>query len=535
MSMTKPKTGEKSKGAKSTAKAAVKAPEKSISKTKTSPTHGKKTVFRSGKSVKRASLEKAVAKVNIDDLGSLPHSYGTNSIFLVAQEPHWLFTYWDIDISRHPGGPCHLRVQDECGVLEQEITVPFETRNWYVPVKEAGKKYAVELGFYRGKVWKTLARSSTVATPRDRLSESPRFDYATIPLHIGFQRLVETITNSMSCEQNLVPALAELQRSVVHGGSSGYPLQANERSILTTLLGSEFLAELSSAQWGSEQLHSAIHRRLHERLGSGELGELMARLQLGHAESSLFSMFSKLREEMVSSSGNLASAGLVERLAAGLSSWMSSWSAGAPGGLAALSSGALASGEISSAALSSSTFSSGALSMGVLSSGAVASWAGGASETIPWNLSSWAGLETNSAETLASWSQLSGWLSAIGSSWSGINLSSFEQAALSSWTTSARSSWGAGASSSWGASESSFGLAASEDGLDFSAEITVRGQTHPQGRIMVDGQSVEVHRDGSFEHKVVFSGGHGTVPIEAIGPDGRHTRRTAILFQPATV
>lgn len=536
--MTKSKTGEKSQGAKSAAKAADKAPGKSISKT--SPTSGKKSVVQSRKSAKRALLEKTVAKADIDNLGSLPRSYGTNSIFLVAQEPHWLFTYWDIDISRHPGGPCHLRLEDESGLLEEEITVPFETRNWYLPVKEAGKKYAVELGFYRGKTWKTLARSLTVATPRDRLSESPRFDYATIPLHIGFQRLVETITNSMSCEQNLVPALAELQRSVVHGGSSGYPLQANERAILTTLLGSEFLAELSSAQWGSEEIHSAIHRRLQERLGSGELGELMARLQLGHAESSLFSMFSKLREEMVSASGNLASAVLAERLAAGLSSWLSSWSAGAPGGLAALSSGAFSSGEISGGALSSGALSSGALSsaalsMGVLSSGAVASWAGGASETTPWNLSSWAGLETNSAETLASWNQLSSWLAAIGSSWSGINLSSFEQAALSSWTTSAMSSWGAGASSSWGASENSFGLAASEGGLDFSAEITVRGQTHPQGRILVDGQSVEVRGDGSFEHKVVFSGGRGTVPIEAIGPDGRHTHRTAILLQPATV
>ena len=105
-------------------------------------------------------------------------------------------------------------------------------------------------------------------------------------------------------------------------------LGANERAILATLLGSEFLAELSSAQWGSEELHSAIHARLQERLGSGELGELLARLQLGQMESSLFSMFSKLGAETVSASGNLSSAGLAEQLAAGLSSWLSSWSAG---------------------------------------------------------------------------------------------------------------------------------------------------------------------------------------------------------------
>lgn len=514
MSTTKPKAGEKSKGDKSAAKAADKAPGKSVSKTKTSAVAGKK-------SVRRALLEKAVSRVDIDKLGPLPHSYGTNSIFLAAQEPRWLFTYWDIEISRHPGGPCVLRVEDESGAIDQEINVPFEARNWYVPVKEAGKNYRVELGFYRGKTWKSLARSAGVATPRDSISESDRFDFATVPIHVGFQRLVETITNSMSFEQNLVPALAELQRSVTHGGYSAYPLQANERAILTTLLGSEFLARISSAQWGSEQLHSAIHARLQERLASGELGELLARLQLGQMESSLFSMFSKLGAEMVSGSGNFSSAGLAERLAAGLSSWLSSWSAGAPGGLAELSSGAL---------------SSGALSMGGLSSAAGASWAGGDSQAAPFNLSSWAGIETNSAETLASWNQLSSWLVAIGSSWGGINLSSFEQAALSSWASSAMSSWWEGSSaSSWGSSENSFGLATSPSALDFSAEITVRGQTHPQGRLWVDGQSVAVRGDGSFEHKVVLSGGRGSVPIEAIGPDGKSTHRTAILLQPASV
>lgn len=504
MSTTKTKAGVKSKGAKS----ADNAPGKSISKTKTSAAAGKK-------SARRATLERAVSRVDIDKLGSLPHSYGTNSIFLAAQEPRWLFTYWDIEISRHPGGPCILRVEDESGAIDQEISVPFETRNWYVPVKEAGKKYTVEIGFYRGKSWTALARSLTVATPRDRISESARFDYATVPLHIGFQRLVETITNSMSFEQNLVPALAELQRTVAHGGSSAYPLQANERAILATLLGSEFLAELSSAQWGSEELHSAIHARLQERLGSGELGELLARLQLGQMESSLFSIFSKLGAETVSASGNLSSAGFAELLAAGLSSWLSSWSAGAPGGLAALSSGALA--------------------MGGRSSGGVTSWSGGASESIPFNLTSWAGIETNSAETLASWNQLSSWLTAIGSSWCRINLSSFEQAALSSWSSSAMSSWESGASSSWGSSENSFGLASSQPALQLSAEITVRGQTNPQNRVLVDGRFVEVRGDGFFEHKLVVSGGGGAVPIEALGPDGKPSQRTQILLQPVSL
>ncbi len=78
--------------------------------------------------------------VDLDQLGSLPQSYGSDTIFLVAQEPHWLFTYWDIDISRHPGGQTFLRVYEGEKTVEAEIEVPFETRNWYIPVKQAGSQ-----------------------------------------------------------------------------------------------------------------------------------------------------------------------------------------------------------------------------------------------------------------------------------------------------------------------------------------------------------------------------------------------------------
>jgi hypothetical protein len=51
----------------------------------------------------------------------------------------------------------------------------------------------------------------------------------------------------------------------------------------------------------------------------------------------------------------------------------------------------------------------------------------------------------------------------------------------------------------------------------------------------VDGLSVEVRGDGSFEHKVFVGGGGRVVPIEALSPDGRSTQRTAILLQAATI
>ncbi len=126
----------------------------------------------------------AISKIS----GNSREVTGSTRFFLVAQEPHWLFTYWDIDITRHPGGKTLLRVYESEEVLEAEIEVPFETRNWYIPVTKAGSNYVVEIGYYRGDVWNPLARSVGIQTPPEGLSESDKFDYATIPFHVSFQK-----------------------------------------------------------------------------------------------------------------------------------------------------------------------------------------------------------------------------------------------------------------------------------------------------------------------------------------------------------
>jgi hypothetical protein len=49
----------------------------------------------------------------------------------------------------------------------------------------------VEIGYHRGTVWNVIARSYTIETPLDRLSDSDQFGFATIPLHLSFQKLME--------------------------------------------------------------------------------------------------------------------------------------------------------------------------------------------------------------------------------------------------------------------------------------------------------------------------------------------------------
>ena len=498
---------------------------------------------RMGTSVKLSTKKAAEPSISIDDLGALPRSYGDNSIFLVAQDPHWLFTYWDIDISRHPGGPCHLRVESGGGMIDQEIEVPFETRNWYIPVKSAGESYAVEIGFYRSKQWNVIGRSGIVATPRNRISESTQFDFATIPLHLSFQKLVQTIERSFYRENKAGAGHLHSGGAQPQQAKVAFPLEEKERGILTALLGSAFMENLSSVSMSSEDLHAAIRHILNERLGSGELPESIARLQLGQAESSLFSAFSQLKQELTSSSSNASSAGLVERMSFGLTSWvaaaLSSWSGAAQGswsGAAQSSFGAASQGNWSAAAEGSW----GATAQGSWSGAAETSW--GAAAESSWSSametfasgpvsSSWnSGMETSASGLSASWNTLSSWLESTSASWSNVVLSSWSEAGLSS-LEQLTSSW-ENASSSWGASEnsSSFSNAVPNE-FSRETQISLSGRTHPQASIQIDGCQVPVRPDGSFEHQIVLGPDRKEVPILTTSPSGARPQTSTILLQ----
>ena len=431
----------------------------------------------------------------LGDLGELPRSYGTDAIFLIAQEPHWLFTYWDIDISLHPGGKTFLRAYAAGDQVEAEIEVPFETRNWYIPGHHAGSEYTVEIGFFRGSQWNSIARSMTVKTPQDKVSESGQFDYATIPLHLSFQKLMENMQSTICEGETLIQALGRLQRDgkLLSLGQGGAPvISQDERVVLEALLGKELLESLSGGVMNSEELVSRIQQHLEERLDSGGGSEILARLAGGPAEASLFSAFSGL---------------------AGASSWssaaLSSWAA------AALTSWAAA-----------QTFSSGETSWG---GAAQSSWGAAV-------LSSWLqAVRSSNIESSGNVAALSSWLQAATSSWPGASLSSFSQAALTSWSRAAMSSWSHAETSSWGGSENAGSFARREFFLHVNAEVIFYGGTDPRARVTIDGKPVELAPDGSFRFHFVFPDGNYEIPITATSPDGLETRSATLKFERGTI
>ena len=78
--------------------------------------------------------------------------------------------------------------------------------------QKGGRQYTVEIGYNRGSVWHVIARSVTIKTPADQMSPSEQFDYATIPLHLSFQKLIEGIQHALKSGDTLITALSRLQK-----------------------------------------------------------------------------------------------------------------------------------------------------------------------------------------------------------------------------------------------------------------------------------------------------------------------------------
>ncbi len=464
---------------------------------KTPPGGSKKNDVSQSASDEKEPVDPTLAV--LEDLGDLPRSYGAETIFLVAQEPHWLFTYWDIDIAKHPGGKTFLKVTCGESTVESEIEVPFETRNWYIPVKESDAEYTVEIGYNRGSQWHPIASSVTVRTPRDSMSGSDQFDYATIPLHLSFQKLMENIHTTMRDGETLIQALGRLQKDgklFALDSMNGLSINPDERVVLEALLGREFLEEMQGLSLSSEEMSSRITQRLGERLHSAGGSELLASSPWGPEESSLFSALSSIT---------------------GSSSWspaaLSSWAAAALTSWAAAAQSSWAGGENS------------------WSAGAQSSWGAAA-------LSSWlqAARSSFTESGVTSWNTaaLSSWLQAATSSWAGANLSSWSEAALSSWSQAAVTSWGHAETSSWGGSENTGGFANRGFHMHVNAEVIFYGGTHPDAKVTIDGKPISLSPDGSFRFHFVFPDGNYEIPIVATSPDGVETRCATLKFERAT-
>jgi hypothetical protein len=235
-----------------------------------------------------------------ENLGELPQGYGSNTIYLIARDPRWLFTYWDIDWSRFPAekmarGERKIFLKIFCGDREESsVEINPEAKNWYLPVNEAGANYQVELGYFgkRGG-WKSIARSNEAGTPADTLSNEPATNFATVPLHLTFERLLDMVHSTMGHGESLIAALSRLQgegRRLAFAPGVIPDWTEDQKRILASLVGEELVAKISM---GSGEIDQILRKQLQEKLHSESASGLSIEGRLAElalpGESSLFS------------------------------------------------------------------------------------------------------------------------------------------------------------------------------------------------------------------------------------------------------
>jgi hypothetical protein len=474
-------------------------------------------------------------KTPFDSLGELPSGY--RQMFVVARDPHWLFTYWDFDYAEFPQRRQLLLQVFRGNELENTVEINEIARNWYIPVQHADADYRVEFA-WKGEDGSVhiVGEAGPTHTPPESISTQWDSQFATVPFHLGFNFLMEVIETAQAKGEPLTQALARLQQAATEsiGGPSTW--SQSQIRILETLLGKAMIEQLSSMN--SAELTGFLRSSLTTQLNSESASELLAKGRLAQLivpeVSSLFSAFREVFGEELSSAA-LSSMELSraaessETLAAGSES-MASWQRAA-GSESRLESGAGLSSL--SVGVSSETLGAGSESL--------ASWQqalgsesrleqlsslellGGLSsaELSSAGLSSFSGASELFALGLSSAELSSGALSS--GAWSGLEFP------LSGWSEfGGESSLWSGFVSSWsGAPERSFFM-------HVNAEVIFYGGTDPRAKVTIAGQPVQLQPDGTFRYHFKFPDNDFEIPIVAESPDGQETRSAVLHFRRET-
>ncbi len=210
-----------------------------------------------------------------EDLGELPASYHQDVLFLTARDPRWLFSYWDFDWapylpSAFRGGvrQFFLSVLTAEGAEESLVEIKPEARNWYVPVTKSNTAYYAEIGFFAPSgAWHPIVKSGVAVTPGDALAGGDEVEFATVPAHLTFERLLEMVKEHMAEGESLISALS---RIAGEGRLQFRPGQAptwshEQKRLLAALLGDTLVDKLGL---GSEEIDQILRKQLTEKLSS---------------------------------------------------------------------------------------------------------------------------------------------------------------------------------------------------------------------------------------------------------------------------
>lgn len=233
-----------------------------------------------------------------EDLGQLPSSYQEETLYLVARDPRWLFSYWDFNFwqyrasdMRHGIAQFFLRISRPQYGEEATFEIKPEARNWYITVNHPDSDYIAELGYFkRDGEWQTILRSNVAHTPSDALAPETEADFATVPAHLTFERLLELVQERMAEGETLIAALARVaNEGRIQFRPGMAPTWTDEQKrVLAALLGDSLIDRLGL---GSEEIDQILRKQLQQKLHSEAASGLSLQLlgELGPSTQSLFS------------------------------------------------------------------------------------------------------------------------------------------------------------------------------------------------------------------------------------------------------
>ncbi len=211
--------------------------------------------------------------------GHLPEAYGTGKVLLLAREPHWLYSHWDLTREQQRGYNARsvhhhlvLRVHAEAdsGQPEVEQHVHADSRSWFIHVNGAATRYVAELGFYQGEEeWVSIGSSSAVTTPADAASEDRNVRYAAM-----VAQMQGVAGGPAAAERRVRPRRVLVQGELFRGGAEAGQV-ADEPSG-----GAQGTARPTGPEWALAQERAiaeeiGLHEVEREQAGSIEIAELV--------------------------------------------------------------------------------------------------------------------------------------------------------------------------------------------------------------------------------------------------------------------
>lgn len=142
----------------------------------------------------------------VDESRELPQGYGDTKIVAMVRDPYWLYLYWEINHDKRRelteigtnSRQMVLRAHDVTGLgfngfnAHSHFDIPVNdfTNNWYVQLPASDRAWCVDLGVLAPDgSFILIARSNTVATPRDTISSRTDDEARWVPTDENFTEM----------------------------------------------------------------------------------------------------------------------------------------------------------------------------------------------------------------------------------------------------------------------------------------------------------------------------------------------------------